>query len=303
MASRAPTSSHSAFTLIELLVVISILAVLISVLLPAMAAARVEGQKTSCLTRLRSLAALGVAYATDDTSAVYGPVHPMAYKYNGEGYADYGGGPGWAQARATFERPYNWDGYFDPTTRPFNHLIYGVEGVAENCLANQKTFFEPFQCPGKEFGYQEWPGWDDAAAEEVERPYFSANGTSYRMNNLIWRDGDSRGIHWVAGVYGRPVNRIPDSSAILSFMEARAFQTVYTNDTWGLTRVHGELTGYHRKLGYFNVAYVDGHAAFVDMGNGTYSPRTLENSLFDVRGTWGRMDCFPDKMFLDPYSR
>jgi prepilin-type N-terminal cleavage/methylation domain-containing protein/prepilin-type processing-associated H-X9-DG protein len=294
----AQRRGHPGFTLIELLVAISIIAVLVSILLPALAAARNEGRKTQCLTRLRTLSQTAIAYSTDDPRSVYGPVHPKYREYYGDGYADYGGGPGMARLPMTFERPYYWDGNFDPATRPLNHLLYGAEGVAENSYAGEKSQFVDFQCPGNEFGYQEWPGNNvEMLPEEVEQPYFRANGTSFRMNNLIWKE--SRATHWVAGIYGRVSSRIPQPSLTVGFMEARAFQTLYTNDTWGLASVHGELTSYHRVLGYFNVSYVDGHASFVDMGNGTFYQRTIQNSFYDVRGTWGRMDCFPERMFLD----
>ncbi|MBN2563902.1 MAG: prepilin-type N-terminal cleavage/methylation domain-containing protein, partial [Phycisphaerae bacterium] len=52
------------FTLIELLVVIAIIAVLISILLPALSAARVEGQKLKCNSNLRVLGQTAIEYAS-----------------------------------------------------------------------------------------------------------------------------------------------------------------------------------------------------------------------------------------------
>jgi prepilin-type processing-associated H-X9-DG protein len=195
-----------------------------------------------------------------------------------------------------------WEHEFDPATRPFNQMIYGVEGVAAPSLdgnAGDTTRFQEFRCPGEDFGYQEWPGWPPPGGlpDEVERPYFWTNGTSYRMNNLTYQE--SAELFWIGGVYSRAVSQIPDSSITIGFMEARAFQTIHTNDAWGELEVHGELSGYHKKLGYFNVSYADGHAAYADMGNGTFYQRKLSNLFYDVRGTWGRMDCLPDKMILD----
>jgi len=56
---------HAGFTLIELLVVISIIALLIAILLPALAAARGTAQKAACLSNLRQLGIGSAAYHAD----------------------------------------------------------------------------------------------------------------------------------------------------------------------------------------------------------------------------------------------
>ena len=55
----------SAFTLIELLVVISIISLLISILLPALGAARQSAQAIKCSTMLKSLGMANAIYASD----------------------------------------------------------------------------------------------------------------------------------------------------------------------------------------------------------------------------------------------
>jgi len=54
-----------AFTLIELLVVVSIIALLISILLPALTAARAHGMNVKCLANLRQLGVAMAAYQHD----------------------------------------------------------------------------------------------------------------------------------------------------------------------------------------------------------------------------------------------
>ncbi|MGD8453343.1 MAG: type II secretion system protein [Phycisphaerae bacterium] len=56
-----------AFTLIELLVVVAILAMLVSILLPTMSAARETGRQSACLANLRSIA-LGVQLYTQQSN-------------------------------------------------------------------------------------------------------------------------------------------------------------------------------------------------------------------------------------------
>ena len=54
------------FTLVELLVVVSVIAILISLLLPALQSAREKGRSTSCMNRLRQLAVSQITYASDN---------------------------------------------------------------------------------------------------------------------------------------------------------------------------------------------------------------------------------------------
>ncbi|MBU0595280.1 hypothetical protein KJ567_01175, partial [Candidatus Bipolaricaulota bacterium] len=96
------------------------------------------------------------------------------------------------------------------------------------------------------------------------------------------------------GIHGRPATRIPQPGMTLAFLEARVFQTLFTNDVHGFGSWTGELIGYHARLGFFNVAYADGHAAYADFGDGTYYEQTDEFGGYDQRGSWGRWDCLPE---------
>jgi prepilin-type N-terminal cleavage/methylation domain-containing protein/prepilin-type processing-associated H-X9-DG protein len=61
-----------AFTLIELVVVVAIIALLISILLPALSSAREQGKQTVCLANQRTLAVCFVQYSADNKDAIVG---------------------------------------------------------------------------------------------------------------------------------------------------------------------------------------------------------------------------------------
>jgi prepilin-type N-terminal cleavage/methylation domain-containing protein len=70
--------SSAGFTLVELLVVIGLIAMLVAILLPALAAARQAAKRTTCANHLRQLTAGCVMYQNDNRSFPLAPYNPLA---------------------------------------------------------------------------------------------------------------------------------------------------------------------------------------------------------------------------------
>lgn len=67
--------NHYAFTLIELLVVVSIIAVLIAILLPALGVARQSSRQAQCLSNMRQLETAHWAYIVENDGRLLGTQH------------------------------------------------------------------------------------------------------------------------------------------------------------------------------------------------------------------------------------
>ncbi|MEM1210940.1 MAG: type II secretion system protein [Planctomycetota bacterium] len=133
MSKYLTISRRPGFTLIELLVVISIIALLIAVLLPTLAASRNSARTLQCLSSIRQMSNLVAIYGNDNTGFM--PAAQSVYDSNGNGTID-GGDAAVEGTQAGF-----W----------FEVLQIALEGTGSNLLytemANQKETNLFWSCP------------------------------------------------------------------------------------------------------------------------------------------------------------
>ena len=130
---------RKAFTLIELLVVISIIALLIALLLPALSNARYTADVTKCSIAVRSIATVQLSYAVDSK------------EYFPHGLEKYSGGGNWVSARTAGAQIRSWEIYQGPNNhhggydlRPiyYDYMQNDSNEAVMHCPMKNSKFFE-----------------------------------------------------------------------------------------------------------------------------------------------------------------
>jgi len=153
--------SHSAFTLVELLVVISIIALLIAMLLPALASARQTAKAAVCLSNLRQVGVATITYTVD-----YQDFVPVSLKDWRLMLRDYTGGAG-ASLFSCPASQWKWDGTADGNNGSIGIVYHTSDGGPYN-------YKLPYPVPGPLFG-QLLP-----ASQDTCSAWPLADGTGWR---------------------------------------------------------------------------------------------------------------------------
>jgi prepilin-type N-terminal cleavage/methylation domain-containing protein/prepilin-type processing-associated H-X9-DG protein len=196
---------RSGFTLVELLVVISIIAVLIGLLLPALSRARRSAEVITCASNLRQMAAAFQSYLNDTRGTMFW--RGADPSIDGMDWYVWGGneqGNTNTGQAGLFNR-------FVP--RPLNPYLSadGASGAADRKIA-------VFRCPGDTPGASSWANGTS---------HFDWVGNSYNFN-AIGAPGSS--LTSTSGLAGKRVTKVREPSRTILFLDA---SLVYPGDWHG----------------------------------------------------------------------
>lgn len=241
------------FTLVELLVVIGIIALLISILLPALRRAQESASRTLCMNNHKQLVAAVYMYMNDWKQRL--PFcNWVAQEGTGAGQFN---GPGWLYRAA------DWNAASDPKLRKGNFLMSAQSGSLYTFLKNDKVFRCPFDPEPFETG------------NDKVRP-----ATSYGMNGAL------NGFGRLPVPFFQVRQFKPEAIMIWELDERHSGGTTIYNDgsnypTEGITRRHGGRTA------------GDAAGALVSTFSGSVEWITIKQYNDEVNKRPGRLWCVP----------
>jgi len=221
-----------AFTLIELLVVISIIALLIAILLPALGAARKTAQDSQCRSNLRQVATAFYSYEVD-------------HKDRGHDRINYGN---WTEA--------------DGITWRDEDDVFGYWGIAY--AVQGKLPAETFTCPNA-MGMDDDPGWASFTRDGFAT--YGFNGVTKTgafglgVESALFEDNGS-------GSYSRARSSAMLNHPSSTPLAQDAFEHMLDREAHTLPPSHLPCAFVHQQTEYYrhqgrtsNVSYVDGHVS------------------------------------------
>ena len=236
------------FTLIELLVVISVIALLLSILLPSLSRVKEHARVTVCMSNIRQLGVVFQFYLLDDEK--------RRFPFNNDNYlAEYGD---LAMAYGGGEQT--------------------VFGIAMLPKPEERLFypylkdFDVYRCPSDKG--MELP----IAGGYLKPSSFIANGTSYRYNYYPLGNIPVPGVADRFGIANKTENWVPSPSRYILLHEPPALRWGYGDRyfIWhfakGNTTVADPSIGNNRFIS--NILFVDGHVDRHDFTEVLQDPST-----------------------------
>ncbi|MBI3720936.1 MAG: prepilin-type N-terminal cleavage/methylation domain-containing protein [Fimbriimonas ginsengisoli] len=299
---------RSSFTLIELLVVVAIIALLISILLPSISAAKEQGKKTVCIANLSSIGKAMAMYFNENKD--WFPFQNQNYP-NGPWLVTafyYGGHPGHpGDGYSNGVTPFDYDGMRDSFAgRPFNRYMYqNLQARVEQKTESGKPDFESrrkdmrqFFCPSDTGALYNTDS-PDLAFDAPPTNYYQ--GSSYDINYqfvYLWAAGVGWGPPYTPYPRTAPTPYIDTANKFLKTQRnynVSKFVILYEDAFDGALYDQFARNGWHKAKNKHSMLFLDSHAANIvaDTTKGFSGPGWKTNA----GSTWYTDPNDPDYQF------
>ncbi len=261
LSQSAPFSSmpRRGFTLVELLVVIGIIALLVSMLLPALNKARFSAKVTACASNQRQIYAAMVMYANDNKGYLPGTMYNNMDTNRGAVYGAWGG-------------RYPWEA---PPGPNLNGRWYGIGQLIEGkYLPPNRVVSCPDFFTDKDNHAEYSDGWDlPKKYEDMIAGNYAYIEGSYVLNTIPYYDvspGDAANSNLARGKIGKP-GRDGGRWLAGNFVPHIRAYIMCLSTIGRLSDTNKDLmpTVTHNRQGV-NCTYLDGHVSYLPISRETW---------------------------------
>jgi prepilin-type processing-associated H-X9-DG protein len=297
------------FTLIELCVGVAALAGLFAVVAPAARSTREASLAAHCRQNLERIVQASLVYASEDSAEWVIPVALGDWLTSDRNVAPYGfgGKSGWFDTKPSGnpefspfsggplyrmgapDRPLNRILFKTPIAPPL--IVQGRSGERFDWTYDTRHDLAVYRCPADSgFPGMHYRVWRDSGLNSYD--FF---GTSYAASTLFLSDS-ANAPSWSVTPYAHALSAVPAPSNTLAYMEnagrfgyrARNTSLGQNGCYWPYPEASQTANGWHGAPFRFNVTYVDGHVAEVEMRG--YGQPAGQVPCAPQAGSW--CDCY-----------